>query len=290
MHQAQGHRASVSPVSSTISGTMRRHAWTTIVGSAMDAMTSASRPARIGAALAILTLTVGVLCAAAALLAGPAYRTELLTLSPAIQTMRWAATIAIGGAAVALVAVLLLLARPVVPRGRVRAALALLVNLVVAAPPLYMYWQLQHLPKIHDISTNPSDPPTFESVLPLRKGARNAVDYPASTAAEQRKGYPDIGPLTLPLAPPVAFEHAVQAARSMGWDIVATAPEKLRLEATDTTLLFGFKDDVVVRVTPQAQGSVVDVRSLSRVGGSDFGTNAKRVRAYLKRLSDGASS
>jgi uncharacterized protein (DUF1499 family) len=127
-------------------------------------------------------------------------------------------------------------------------------------------------------------------VLPLRKGARNAVDYPASTAAEQRKGYPDVGPLMLPLAPPVAFERAVQAARAMGWDIVNTAPDKLRLEATDTTLLFGFKDDIVVRVTPQAQGSVVDVRSLSRVGGSDFGTNAKRVRDYLKRLSASASS
>jgi hypothetical protein len=203
----------------------------------MNAMTSASRPARVGAALATLTLIVGLLCAAAALLAGPAYRAEALTLAPAIQTMRWAATVALGGAAVALVAVLLLLARPLVPRARGRAALALLVNLIVAAPPLYMYWQLQHLPKIHDISTSPSNPPAFEAVLPLRKGARNAVDYPASTAAEQLKGYPDIGPLTLPLAPPVAFERAVQAARAMGWDIVATAPEKLRLEATDTTLL-----------------------------------------------------
>jgi uncharacterized protein (DUF1499 family) len=256
----------------------------------MNAMTSASRPARIGAALATLTLTVGLLCAATALLAGPAYRAEILTLAPAIQTLRWAATVALGGAAVALVAVLLLIARPVVPGARGRAAIALLVNLIVAAPPLYMYWQLQHLPKIHDISTSPTNPPAFEAVLPLRKGARNAIDYPASTAAEQLKGYPDIGPLTLPLAPPVAFERAVQAARAMGWDIVATAPEKLRLEATDTTLLFGFKDDIVVRVTPQANGSVVDVRSLSRVGGSDFGTNARRVRAYMKRLSDSASS
>jgi uncharacterized protein (DUF1499 family) len=75
----------------------------------------------------------------------------------------------------------------------------------------------------------------------------------------------------------------------MGWDIVATAPDKLRLEATATTLLFGFKDDVVVRVTPQAQGSIVDVRSLSRVGGSDFGANAKRVRTYLKRLAASAT-
>jgi hypothetical protein len=210
---------------------------------------------RVGAALATLTLIVGLLGAAAALLAGPAYRAEALTLAPAIQTMRWAATVALGGAAVALVAVLLLLARPLVPRARGRAALALLVNLIVAAPPLYMYWQLQHLPKIHDISTSPSNPPAFEAVLPLRKGARNAVDYPASTAAEQLKGYPDIGPLTLPLAPPVAFERAVQAARAMGWDDAAAALDKLVAEATDTTLSVRLQDDVVVRITPQGKAA-----------------------------------
>ena len=257
----------------------------------MDTTVSRSGPASLGRALAVLALIVGALCAAAELLAGPAYRTELLPLGAAIQTMRWAATVAIGAAVVALAAVLLLsMARAPAPGARGSAALALLLNVVVAAPPLYMYWQVQHLPRIHDIPTNTDNPPTFEAVLPLRKDARNAVDYPATTAAEQRKGYPDIGPLVLPLAPPAAFDRAVQAARAMGWDIVATAPEKLRLEATDTTLLFGFKDDVVVRVTPQAQGSVVDVRSLSRVGGSDFGTNAKRVRAYLKRLADNAAS
>ena len=250
---------------------------------------SASGPARVGRALGRISLIVGLLCAAAALLAGPAYRTEVLPLGASLQTMRWAATVAIGGTVAALLAVLLSIAPSALVRARGVAAFALLVNVLVAAPPLYMYWQVQHLPRIHDISTNTENPPSFEAVLPLRKGARNAVAYPSSTAAEQRKGYPDIGPLMLPLAPQVAFERALQAARGMGWDVVAAAPEALRIEATDTTLLFGFKDDVVVRITPQAQGSVVDVRSLSRVGGSDFGTNAKRVRAYLRRLSDSAN-
>ena len=250
---------------------------------------AASGPARVGGAVGRIALVGGILCAAAALLAGPAYRTEVLPLGASLQTLRWAATVAIGGTVAALLALLLSIAPSALVRARRVAAFALLVNVLVAAPPLYMYWQAQHLPKIHDISTNSENPPTFEAVLPLRKGARNAVAYPSSTAAEQRKGYPDIGPLTLPLAPQVAFERALQAARTMGWDIVAAAPEALRIEATDTTPLFGFKDDVVVRITPQAQGSVVDVRSLSRVGGSDFGTNAKRVRAYLRRLSDSAS-
>jgi uncharacterized protein (DUF1499 family) len=191
---------------------------------------------------------------------------------------------------VALLLLLLSLARSGLRTARGRAAIALVLGIAAAAPPLYLYTQVQQLPKIHDITTNPDDPPAFEAVLPLRQGARNAVDYPPSTAAEQRKGYPDIAPLLLPLAPPQAFERAVLVARAMGWDIVASTPERLRLEATDTTLLFGFKDDIVVRITPHAGGSVVDVRSLSRVGGSDFGTNARRVRAYLGRLLAEASS
>ena len=70
----------------------------------------------------------------------------------------------------------------------------------------------------------------------------------------------------------------------MGWQIVDVSPASLRIEATDTTLFFGFKDDIVIRVRPAAQGSIVDVRSLSRIGGSDVGANARRVRAYLARV------
>ena len=243
-----------------------------------------SQLARLGRALGWLALVVGVLCALAALLPGPAYRIELLPLNIALQTVRWAATIAIGAAAVALLAVLLTLGSSSRSRWRRRARWALVVNLAVAAWPLYMYYQLQNQPRIHDISTDTANPPTFDAVLPLRRGAKNSIDYVPATAAEQRKGYPDIVPLQLPVAPAVVFDNAERAARAMGWQVVAAAPDKLRIEATDTTLLFGFKDDVVVRITPQGTGSVVDVRSLSRVGGSDFGANAKRVRAYLQRV------
>jgi uncharacterized protein (DUF1499 family) len=245
-------------------------------------------PARLGRALARLALIAGVLCALAALLAGPAHRVGA-PLVVALQTMRWAGTVAIGAAVVALLAALLLRSRASVPRARRHAALALAINVAVAAPLLYMYAQLESLPRIHDISTDLAQPPTFDAVVPLRQGARNPVEYVASTAAEQRRGYPDITPLSLPLAPDVAFPRALQAARAMGWEIVAQTPDKLRIEATDTTLLFGFKDDIVVRITPQAQGCIVDVRSLSRVGGSDFGANAKRVRTYLKRVADSAT-
>jgi hypothetical protein len=155
---------------------------------------------RLGRFVGQLALVVGVLCALAALLSGPAYRFEWLPLGPALQTMRWAATVAIGGAVVALVALLLLAARPARPPARGVAALALLINVLVAAPPLFMYSRLQALPKIHDITTNTDHPPTFDAVVPLRKGARNSIDYVAATAAEQHKGCPDIAALMLPLA------------------------------------------------------------------------------------------
>lgn len=248
----------------------------------------ASQPARVGRLLAWLALAIGLSCAVAALLAGPAYRAAVLPLNFALQTVRWAGTLAIGGGAIALLAVLLVLGRSARPRWRRRAMLALALNAGVAAWPLYLYFQLQNLPHIHDITTDTANPPTFDAVIPLRQGARNPTDYAPATAAEQRRGYPDIAPLRVPLMPVAAFDYAERTARSMGWQIVAATPEKLRIEATATTLLFGFKDDIVVRITPEPGGCVIDVRSLSRIGGSDFGSNARRVRTYLQRIAERA--
>lgn len=243
-----------------------------------------SAPARVGRTLGRLALWVGVLCALAAALAGPAYRVELLPLGAALLAVRWAATVAVGAAAVALLAVLLTWGNSARSRWRRRARWALVLNVAVAAWPLYMLYLLQTLPHLHDISTDTANPPAFEAVLPFRRGAKNPADYMPGHAAAQRQGYPDVQPLQLSIPPSVAFDNAERAARAMGWQVVATAPDRLRLEATDTTLVFGFKDDIVVRITPQGSGSVVDVRSQSRVGGSDFGANARRVRAYLKRV------
>jgi uncharacterized protein (DUF1499 family) len=88
----------------------------------------------------------------------------------------------------------------------------------------------------------------------------------------------------LPAAPDRVFDRALSVARKLGWVVVAAVPAEGRIEATDTTRWFGFKDDVVVRVAPAAGGSRVDVRSVSRVGRSDLGTNARRIRAFLREL------
>jgi len=236
---------------------------------------------RLARVLAWSALLAGVVCVVVGLSAGLGYRLEWWSLRQGFALLQWAAIGAIAGAAMALVAAVLP-AR--VRRVRVLAVAALLLNIVVAAPPLVQSILAQRLPKIHDISTDTEDPPSFVAVLPLRQGARNPVDYPPATAAQQRQGYPDIAPLRLSVPPEQAFARAEGAARAMGWQVVDVAPASLRIEATDTTLFFGFKDDIVIRVRPAAQGSVVDVRSLSRIGGSDVGANARRVRAYLARV------
>jgi uncharacterized protein (DUF1499 family) len=96
--------------------------------------------------------------------------------------------------------------------------------------------------------------------------------------------YPDLGPKMLPYPPGVAFERVLVAARQMGWEIIDADAAEGRIEASDTTFWFGFVDDVVIRIAPDGEGSRVDVRSVSRVGRSDVGANAKRIRTFLKKL------
>ena len=160
-------------------------------------------------------------------------------------------------------------------------ALALLPITAIAA----FVWTARGVPPIHDVTTDTDHPPQFVAVLPLRADALNPVEYGGpKIAVQQHTAFADIAPLTLGMPPASAFDRALAAARTMGWEMVASDPAAGRIEATDTTFWFGFKDDVVIRVTPEANGSRVDVRSLSRVGGGDIGTNAARIRKYLVAL------
>jgi uncharacterized protein (DUF1499 family) len=162
------------------------------------------------------------------------------------------------------------------------------VGLIVAWIPWSWKARAESVPPIHDITTDLADPPAFEAILPLRRDAPNPSEYGGdSIATQQRAGYPDLGPLTLDAPPDAAFLRALEAARDMGWEIVESDPQRGRIEATATTLWFGFQDDVVVRVRPAPEGSRVDVRSVSRVGRSDVGTNASRIREYLEMVAPG---
>ncbi len=156
---------------------------------------------------------------------------------------------------------------------------------LVCGVPWWYWRQGGEGPPVNDITTDTADPPRFVALLPLRKGAPNPADYPGTrAAARQRTLYPDIAPVRLPASPSIAFEPCARAAQSLGWEIVAAVPAEGRIEAIDTTFFFGFKDDVAIRVTADGAASRVDVRSKSRVGRRDFGTNAKRIRAFFGRL------
>jgi uncharacterized protein (DUF1499 family) len=233
--------------------------------------------------LLVVAVVVAVMAAVTLLASGVGVRAGLWTFRSGLAMLRLVALLAIAG--VALAAIALAATRPA-GSGAALLLGALAVSGAVFWVPWRMAQQARGAPVIHDITTDTAEPPAFVAVLPLRAGAANPSDYGgAEVAAQQAKAYPDIRPLYLAAAPGDAFPRAHDAARRMGWTIVAADPSAGRIEATATTRWFGFKDDVVVRIRPDGTGSRVDVRSLSRVGRSDLGTNARRIRDYLSRLS-----
>lgn len=215
--------------------------------------------------------------------AGPAYRIGLLSLPTAFVLLRWAAYL--GAAAIAAAAVVGLLAYRRGARIRILlAALALAAGLVAFGIPFEWQRRAQNAPPIHDVTTDLENPPTFEAVLPLRADAPNSIERPPALADEQRRGYPELAPVTLPVPLDQAFSRALAVAQEEQWQIVTADKASGRIEATDTTRWFGFKDDIVVRLTPWGSGTRVDMRSVSRVGRGDTGTNARRIRRFLNAL------
>jgi len=232
--------------------------------------------------IARLALVLGVISLLALVATGPLHHAGVVGLTGAFALLKYA----VYGA----LATLVFAVAGIVVAARRRTGISTAVTALVLAGLAIgtigaLAWKASRVPAIHDITTDTQQPPPFVAVLPLRVDALNPVAYGgADVAAKQHKAFPDIAPVALNLPPGRAFDRAMTAARTMGWELVASDPAAGRIEATDTTFWFGFKDDVVVRVTPQPGGSRVDVRSLSRVGGGDLGANAARVRRYLDAL------
>ncbi len=135
------------------------------------------------------------------------------------------------------------------------------------------------VPPINDITTSPDDPPVFRDAS-LTYGGE---DF----ARQQRAAYPDLEPIRLDAPPPRAFEEAARAAEGLGWEVVHRDAAGGVIEATETTRIFRFVDDVVIRIRPAGAGSVLDVRSKSREGRGDLGANAARIRAFRDALGGG---
>ncbi len=142
------------------------------------------------------------------------------------------------------------------------------------------------VPAIHNITTDTLDPPQFDKLVAVREAeSANPLTYDSAKLAPlQQQAYPQVKPLISQVPPAQMLDKAVAALESMGLQVVDVNPGAGRVEATHETFWFGFKDDVVVRVRNEGGGSVVDVRSVSRVGESDLGKNAERITELLARL------
>jgi hypothetical protein len=170
--------------------------------------------------------------------------------------------------------------------GGVAAILGVVLGVIAAAPVGSTLVLGRGVPRIHDITTDLANPPQFVLVVPLRNGAPNSLDRstPPDLAAQQKTAYPDLVTLTVAEQPGKVYVAALETVKELGWTLDGSTPEKGLIEATAVTKLIGFKDDVAIRIVERDGGTAVDVRSVSRVGVSDLGANAKRIRAFLDAL------
>lgn len=238
-----------------------------------------------------LLVTLGALLAVAgalmAALSGLGTRWGWWHFSTGFSVLRWGVYAGIAGIAVSVVA---LLGAALLKRGwlAVAALPAIVLGAAVISVPLDYARRAGNVPPIHDISTDLDDPPAFVALRDEREAAPNRVEHPGeATARQQRDAYPDVVPLRLAADREEVFAAAESLARDLGWRIAEADPVEGRIEAVDRTLWFGFRDDVVIRITDSDEGGTrIDVRSASRVGKGDIGTNARRIRSFLTRLQE----
>jgi uncharacterized protein (DUF1499 family) len=241
-------------------------------------------PGRRWIAARAITLALAVGAFVLLIVSGPGTRSGWWSWGFGLTVFMAAAVVGLAAA----IAALILLGMSAFARWRARPwvpLVALCFALVALAPPLVFVVQATRVPEIHDITTDTQDPPAFVALLGARKKSPNGADYGGpEIAAQQRAAYPDVKPLVLQASPRDTMQKAIDAARAMGWEVVASDAAEGRIEATARTRWFGFSDDIVVRIRPQGSGSRVDARSVSRVGESDVGANAARLKEFLGRL------
>lgn len=219
-------------------------------------------------------------------------RSNLLEIEPALATFG----AALGFAALAIL--FAFLAFIVIWRtgksGLGSALAGLFLGVLLLVYPAYLGYRASKLPSISDITTDPSNPPRFDVLAAVRPADR--VAYPGeATAKKQEAGYPDIVPLQVSTSAKIAYDVAFALVTKRKWRIADARPPGAGrregiIEATARTPIMGFRDDVVIRISPDSDGARVDVRSASRYGVSDLGTNAARVRSLLEDIDDGVGN
>jgi uncharacterized protein (DUF1499 family) len=235
--------------------------------------------------LAIWARRMALFSFAAAILSIIIVRSGLLEIKPALATFGAALAFA------ALALVLAFLAFVVIWKdgkgGMGYALSAIAISMALLAYPSYFAYKAYKLPWIYDITTDPIDPPRYEALARIRPRDANPIIYAGlATAAQQQAAYPEIEPLEEEAAPQVAYTVVLGVITKRRWRIVDQRPPQPprregRIEAVARTPIMGFRDDVVVRIRPNEDGVRIDVRSSSRYGPLDFGTNAARIRQLV---------
>jgi uncharacterized protein (DUF1499 family) len=222
-------------------------------------------------------------------------RSGLLEITPALATLGGALVLAFAGIALAGGAFVVIWREGC--KGLGHAVTAMLIGIAILAYPTFLSVRAARLPWLTDITTDPVDPPRFDTIARLRPRNANPVVYAGATAAQlQRAAYPDIEPLQVSVNPQQAYEAALAVITKHKWKVVDLRPPQATgrregvIEAVARTPIMGFRDDVVVRVRFDDEGSRIDIRSASRYGRTDFGTNAARIRRLLSDIDDSAGS
>ena len=229
----------------------------------------------------ILVSFVSLLAFLLVVLTGPLYKYDIIELSTVFTGFKYGIFTAV--AALVLLALQIIFKRNTLTLAS--AAIAVALSAVALGVPLSMLSKGKSVPPIHDISTDLINPPEFVAIAPLRADAPNPIAYAGeAAAAQQRQGYPELKTLSYLQSKAELVNAVEQAATNLGWELANTDTSEGVVEATDTTMWFGFKDDVVVRITDIGNKRLVDIRSKSRVGGSDLGKNAARIHGFIKEL------
>ena len=235
--------------------------------------------------LAVWARRIALFSLAAAVLSIVIVHSGVLEIRPALATFGAALALAALGLVLAFAAFVSIWKDGLLGMGASLTAIAVAVLLL--SYPAYMAIQARDLPWIYDITTDPIDPPRYDTLAKARPRDANPVIYAGLATAElQMEAYPDIEPLNADIGTGLAFKASLNVVTGRRWQVIeARAPDQGRvegrIEAVARTPILGFRDDVVIRVRPFEGGARVDVRSSSRYGTFDFGTNAARVRGLL---------
>jgi uncharacterized protein (DUF1499 family) len=240
--------------------------------------------------LALWSGRLGVFSIPVMLLAIVIVRSGILDIVPALATFGGALALAAAAIVLAVAAFVGIWTDGL--KGLGQAVLGLLIGTFILAYPAYLGIRGYRLPMLNDITTDVVDPPRFETIARLRSRDANSISYAGSRLAElQHNSYPKIEPLLVSVTPQVAYEAVLATINKHRWRVVdARAPQAGRhngiIEAVARTPIMGFRDDLAVRVRPDEAGARIDVRSASRYGRHDFGTNASRIRSLLEEIDD----